>query len=453
MLVLGAMAAAVLAVSGGSASGATVSVRGHAPGVDEVAFVAAPGEVNRVKLRPRDEMDPIFGTRVAWTVSDTGAVLHAGESCSRIDDHTAHCRPRAMQLTSAVVTLGDLDDGSSIISEGNAGFVELVADGGNGDDELSGFVGHSVLRGGPGDDHLLAGSGGAAFGDTLDGGSGNDRLIGGRGHDRLRGGGGRDEIRGGEEADWLIDGDRDDAIDDAGPGPDMLDGGPGDDTVSYAERSVGVVVNLADGTTDGEPGEGDVLAAIESIVGGRAADRLTGDRRRNTINGGGGHNTLRGGGGDDQLERAQGPIACGGGDDIVITGGSSRNFPQPDCERVAREAFGREHPSYPEEVSRRQVVYRFSCYQPEEPDEDLLDEGPRACSASLRLRESKGRRSLLARGRLKRGHWDQDDLRARLTPRGRRLASRRHGVRAIVRLEEDGLGPPLRWTIRLRARR
>src|SRR5215210_5946138 len=221
---LGMVVAGVLAFNAGPAGAATVSIRPTTQSFGpEVAFVAAAGEANRVELRPRQVFEPSVGVRILWTVRDVGAVLHAGESCSRVDEHTALCERGDGPPSAAAATLGDLDDTLSIIPEGLAGGNRIVVDGGDGNDELTGaaFVFTNLLRGGPGDDHLQAGSGGGAFGDTLDGGPGNDRLIGGRGHDRLRGGGGRDEIRGGEGDDQIIDGDRDDGIGDAGPGPDI----------------------------------------------------------------------------------------------------------------------------------------------------------------------------------------------------------------------------------------
>ncbi len=65
----------------------------------------------------------------------------------------------------------------------------------------------ATLRGGSGDDYLVAGGGN----DRLIGSAGNDTLIAGSGADRLFGGPGNDLLR-------------------AGRGPDLLNGGPGVDT-------------------------------------------------------------------------------------------------------------------------------------------------------------------------------------------------------------------------------
>lgn len=72
-----------------------------------------------------------------------------------------------------------------------------------------------TMRGGPGDDLLIAGS----SADKLSGGEGNDRLIGGAGADALFGGAGADVLIGERGDDLLV----------GGPGNDVLRGGYGKD--------------------------------------------------------------------------------------------------------------------------------------------------------------------------------------------------------------------------------
>jgi hypothetical protein len=435
------------------ATAATVSVRASSlpdrGGQDEIAYVAQPGEHNRVTMQ--------FGAdgpgSATWIVRDPVATLNAGEFCAAMDAHTIRCSPRPGAAVGpflvANVALGDLDDELSFsgTSSGPAGFpVEppVFAEGGEGNDRLGGAPGGGQLLGGAGNDELI---GGASFWlDDLEGGPGDDRLFGGEGFDELDGGGGRDELHGDAGDDMLADGDLDGAPgDDARPGPDVIDGGEGEDTVRYRQRQAAVVVDLMDSGTDGEPGEGDVLSHIESIVGGRANDRLAGDERPNHIDGGPGHNRLRGGGGDDAFENARGSIFCGAGPrDVVYGGYNSRDFPQPDCERISRDFDDPGVPPYPR-VGRRRLTYPFSCFR----DEVAETPGPPVCSVTLQVREDNARRRLLARGSLRRGRWEGRKLRARLTLRGRRVASRRSGARAVVRFEESGQSP-LRWTIRLR---
>ncbi len=90
-----------------------------------------------------------------------------------------------------------------------------------------------VIVGTSGDDHLVAGNGGAlVFGlggdDTLDGGNGKDCLVGGEGDDILVGGNGKDVLLGGEGDDTLHGGGDNDVIE-GGNGKDLLDGGAGND--------------------------------------------------------------------------------------------------------------------------------------------------------------------------------------------------------------------------------
>ncbi|GAB3014158.1 hypothetical protein GCM10011376_08420 [Nocardioides flavus (ex Wang et al. 2016)] len=73
----------------------------------------------------------------------------------------------------------------------------LTANGGAGDDELSGTRGDDTLKGGSGKDALVGGFGE----DRLVGGGGDDRLAGKAGGDVLLGGGGRDRADGGTGRD------------------------------------------------------------------------------------------------------------------------------------------------------------------------------------------------------------------------------------------------------------
>ncbi|MET0559816.1 MAG: calcium-binding protein [Solirubrobacterales bacterium] len=98
---------------------------------------------------------------------------------------------------------------------------------GGGDDvvDIGRMVGIPVtLRGGPGDDRLVGGSG--SQGDKLIGGSGDDELWGRSGPDVLYGGEGDDLLCGGQGDDRLVGGDGDDVLKGEG-GEDTLLGGSG----------------------------------------------------------------------------------------------------------------------------------------------------------------------------------------------------------------------------------
>jgi hypothetical protein len=156
------------------------------PTEDEVFYAAAPGERNRLLVA-------YAGDALSVTVTDPGAVVTPGESCTAVDEHTVRCVPRSGGLSTFLqavrADLGDLGDEVRTTRPGPAP------------------IGGVRANGGPGD----------------------DRLFGGAGPDVLDGGGGRDELYGGAEGDVVTDGDLDGAAGDAGPGADVLAGGGGVD--------------------------------------------------------------------------------------------------------------------------------------------------------------------------------------------------------------------------------
>ncbi len=165
-----------------------------------------------------------------------------------------------------------------------------TVNGGMGDDLLFGLDGADTLMGGAGDD-------------TLRGGDGGDTLDGGFGDDIFHGGDGADSFQGGVAGDLNMDG-------------DMMDEGEdgGTDTVSYADSSAAVTVDLS-GTGDGGDAEGDTYMRIENIIGSARGDTLTGDEQDNMLWGGAGSDTLNGGNGDDTLDG-------GAGDESTLNGGA-----------------------------------------------------------------------------------------------------------------------------------
>jgi len=402
------------------------------PTDDEVYFAAAPGERNRLLVR-------YAADALSVTVSDPGAVVTAGQSCTAIDAHTVRCVPRAGGLStflqSVRTDLGDLDDEVATTRPGPAP------------------IGGVVAEGGPGD----------------------DRLDGGAGPDRLDGGGGTDQLLGGAHTDVLTDGDVDGAVGEAAPGADVLDGGSGDDEVSYRRRTAPVAVSIGDTLPDGAEGEGDVVRGFEDISGGAGADRLVGDDRVNTLAGGDGDDVLIARGGDgfgdrldggpgiDRLSGGDGPdtlsggtgvdrLSCGRGTDLV-------NDPQAgellnrDCQRV-RFSFGADNENFlsflphPRRTDRRSATFRLGC-----PVFELLDGEPSRCNGTVTFREATGKRRVLGRGRIAdSGRRDSFDVRVALTDLGRRRARTSKGVLATASLGGRNL-PRVAWTIRLKVRR
>jgi Ca2+-binding RTX toxin-like protein len=145
------------------------------------------------------------------------------------------------------------------------------------DDRLWGAparTGHiaNVLRGGDGDDELVA----AGSGDDLFGGAGNDRLTGGI------------------LDDWLYGGSGDDVLDAGGGNGNVLTGDTGDDIVTGADGAAG-----ADQGSDWLVG-----GSGNDVVKGRGGDDyLEGSSEDDDIDGGGGSDTIiyRSGDGIDRL--------------------------------------------------------------------------------------------------------------------------------------------------------
>lgn len=142
------------------------------------------------------------------------------------------------------------------------------ADGGDGNDTITGggladwlygSGGNDSLKGGGGDDRLSGGIGadtvlGEAGADFIYGDDGNDSLSGGSGNDTMNGGAGNDNMNGDAGTDVLFGGDNDDIVN-GGDGADFIYGDAGND------RLLGGNDNVAD-----------------TLVGGTGADTLNGGR-------------------------------------------------------------------------------------------------------------------------------------------------------------------------------
>ena len=218
---------------------------------------------------------------------------------------------------------------TAVIVGGGTGTITLanieVADltGGPGDDTLdaSGFSGGAVLRGGEGNDTLIAGPAGSfLFGeagdDTLIGGSGNDLLYGREGDDTLEGHAGNDTLLGGLGDDTFLF-DADDPL-----GTDTVQDDAGMDTFDFfwtMTRQIVLdlgspflqVVNPNLTVQFLSPG-------IENVVGGFLGDTITGNASDNRLEGQGGNDTLGGGDGADTL--------VGGAGDDHLDGGAGQDW-------------------------------------------------------------------------------------------------------------------------------
>jgi hypothetical protein len=175
-------------------------------------------QITRYSATPPDE-DPLSGKEVpVYAISeDVFGLRMAGDSepgrCwAMLND--VYCRVAGIK--SVIAKLGGGHD--SLLAEKN---LQVMADGGPGDDMIFGGKKDDRLIGGPGRDSLT-GEGGN---DTISGGAGNDTLNGDTWRDPVffrpyKRPAGRDRLDGGPGADDLQ----------GGSGPDLLIGGPGNDT-------------------------------------------------------------------------------------------------------------------------------------------------------------------------------------------------------------------------------
>ena len=236
-------------------------------------------------------------------------------------------------------------------------------EGGDGDDVLEGGVGADTLDGAAGFDFITyanAGAGvfidlltggaggdaagdvisgiegvtGSAFGDTLTGSDARDELQGGNGSDTLNGGGAGDVMDGGADDDFLngergndtlMGGTGNDTLD-GGKGKDQIDGGAGNDTASYASSGGGIQVELFSGLGKIGEAKGDILSAIENLIGSNFNDKLVGDGSGNHLDGGNGNDRLWASGGNDTLlGGANNDLLKGQRGNDVMNGGAGRD--------------------------------------------------------------------------------------------------------------------------------
>ncbi|CAO4163445.1 DUF642 domain-containing protein [Methylorubrum populi] len=233
-------------------------------------------------------------------------------------DYSASAAGIAVDLRSGTASGGDAEGDTLVSLEDVVGSAFA--------DRLTAASTGSSLRGGGGDDTLIAGIGA----DTLDGGAGRDiadyaassaavhvdlstgtatggdaegdtlisieGVVGTAFADILAAGPSGSLLRGGAGDDTLV----------AGIGADTLDGGAGIDSADYAASASGVRVDLRAGTGEGGSAQGDTLVSIETVIGSAFADRLTASATGSTLQGGAGDDTLVAGAGSDLLNGGTG---------------------------------------------------------------------------------------------------------------------------------------------------
>jgi Ca2+-binding RTX toxin-like protein len=179
-------------------------------------------------------------------------------------------------VTNDGISIAELSDGRLALSGGISGDIGyLILDprpdtifGTGGDDFITGKMGKAeTIYAGAGNDEIYAMTGGGnlfgeAGNDILTGGTGNDELYGGDGNDSLDGKDGTDFLRGGAGNDTVNAGAGIDLIyGDAGA--DHIDGGADQDTVSFAESTAGVQVQIDSPGANTGDAAGDTYANVE----------------------------------------------------------------------------------------------------------------------------------------------------------------------------------------------
>jgi Ca2+-binding RTX toxin-like protein len=157
-----------------------------------------------------------------------------------------------------------------------------------------------VVRGGGGHDLISARN--ALVDIVIDGGPGDDVIEGGLGDDTLIGGPGSDVIDGGANLlGFLINATCFVEIDVATGQPRVV--GVGGDTVDYSNETGPFTIDLDPneqhpGTATDATGT-DVLQNVEHVIGSPANDTISGDNAGNALQGGAGDDTIAGDAGDD----------------------------------------------------------------------------------------------------------------------------------------------------------
>ena len=285
-----------------------------------VAVDAASNQVNNVTVS-------LNGSSVIIHDPNVTLVTGTPDKCAiSIDGHTATCTPTgtAPPVPSVAILLNDLADtlvnNAPIPSQSFDGQdfgPGFYADGGPGEDDLTGSSTADYLFGGLGSD-TARGLGGNDSLDDYDDQDfdnppsevlGDDHFFGGEGDDFLDGGSGADELRGGTGTDDLM----------GGTGNNILDGGTGvdeamfnippvfdanDDLVPPLPTDPGALVVLkatAPTTGNGLSGQNDTIVGIEDVLGTAGADNITGSAVGNDLAGLAGNDRIVGGAGPDRI--------------------------------------------------------------------------------------------------------------------------------------------------------
>lgn len=180
------------------------------------------------------------------------------------------------------------------------------ADGGEGNDALTGNSLDNQLWGRGGNDNIN-GRGGD---DAIKAGSGNDTVYGGEGEDSIEGSSGDDEIHGEDGKNKLFGQAGNDLLY-GGRLADTVNGGGDNDTAYGDDGKDKVKGGKGDDTLYGENGD-------DKLFGNNGSDELYGGNDDDLLKGGGRADILDGGAGDDRIKGGDGD------DDFIFTGGRDK---------------------------------------------------------------------------------------------------------------------------------
>ncbi len=214
-----------------------------------------------------------------------------------------------------------------VIAEGGSGNDSLV--GGSGDDDLRGRDGNDTLVGGFGNDSLYGGDwGDDLYGnhgnDVLAGNAGSDELYGMDGYDTLSGGTHNDTLDGGNHNDYLSgDGSSDDIF--GGNGNDRAYGGSGYDDIFGQNGNDSLYGGTGNDLITGQAGNDFVYgeANNDTVYGYTGNDLVSGGDGDDSVSGWSGDDDLFGGEGEDTLWGHDGEDYLNAGeDDDFLYGGN-----------------------------------------------------------------------------------------------------------------------------------
>jgi len=148
--------------------------------------------------------------------------------------------------------------------------VNIVVEGGDGDDTITTGAGNDRIDGGAGNDVISSGAGR----DDIFGNSGDDVIIGGAGVNVIHGGDGDDEITAGPDTNFIDGGAGDDVIIGGGRS-DVLSGGTGNDRIAVGEGASRVYTGAGDDVVDGAGSSAIVYSEVGDLINSATGTRPT----------------------------------------------------------------------------------------------------------------------------------------------------------------------------------